>query len=705
MLSVTRRIFAAVVSCVLLTTLVLTPAYATDSTGLGEAIVTIRTKLDIPEELTEFDSNINRSEEGSSYYVRWFDKAETKSVNATANSFGDVTSYSIYIEEYDRYTPRFSEFNFEQQTEKAKKWIERVNPHWLSELVLNTDSVREEVNIYSNYTTITFDRYVNGIKFLYDGVSVRVSNSDGSVKEMYSTWTYGKDVPKPDGIINEKAAGEKFFEISPLKLEYMTFDDENAKLVYTPENPYLKIDAKSGKQVQLERIYADKEAMEEEAPSAALNTAGSGGSKYDFTESELKNLTEIDNLIPQEKLIELARGIENTGLDSASFKSCSYVRARSYKDKEEKAFYNAELTFAMNADKKNEYLAYITFDAQTGELKSFYSYDYTRYNEKKEDEELIDSSAALETAKSFLDKNAGDMVSAVKAPDSIDISRTSTYTVDFLRYQNDIPFPRNYICVEIDGRNGLISRYQPVWNKDIIFDEPDNIMEIKAAEEKVMENIGFEKAYINSYPKENDSNRPVIALAYGLCTNKGTVIDAKSGEVLDSYEKKKKIIPTDISGHYAEEQIKALISAGVIECGEDAAFRPNEGITLGELVAMVSKLTYRNQIWEASALESFAKSNNLIKSGEVFQADKPATRADGPVYIIRLLGYREVAELSHIFNQDFSDADMISEEISGYISIAKGFGIIKGDENGNFNDGEALTRADAAIMIYNYLAR
>ncbi|MBQ7109233.1 MAG: S-layer homology domain-containing protein [Clostridia bacterium] len=705
MLFVTRKIITAIVSCVLLATSVITPAFATDSKGLGEAIVTIRTKLDIPKELTEFDSNINRSEESSSYYVRWFDKDETMWVNATANSFGDVTSYSIYREEYDRYTPRFPKFNYEQQTETAKKWIERVNPHWLSELVLNTDYERAEVNIYSDNTTITFDRYVNGIKFLYDGVSVRVSNSDGTVKEMYSTWTYNKDIPGPDGIIDEEAAGEKFFEISPLKLEYMTFDDKNAQLVYTPENPYLKIDAKSGKQVQLERVYADKEAMEEEAPSASLNSAGGGGNRYDFTDSELKNLEEIENLIPQEKLIELARGIENTGLDSASFKSCSYVRARSYKDEEEKALYNAELTFAMNADQKNEYLAYITFDAQTGELKSFYSYDYTRYNEKKEDEELIDSSAALETAKSFLDKNAGDMASAVKAPNSTDIRGINTYTVDFIRYQNDIPFPRNYVCVEIDGRSGKVSRYQPVWDEDIIFQDPDNIMEIKAAEEKFMENIGMEKAYINSYPIENNSNQPVIALAYGLYTNKGTVIDGKSGEVLNSYEKKEKVIPTDISGHYAEEQIKALISSGVVECGEDAVFSPDEGITLRELVAMVSKITYRNQIWDISAIESFARNNNLIKGDEAFQADKPATRADGPVYIIRLLGYGEVAELSHIFNQDFSDADMISEDIAGYVAIAKGLGIIKGDENGNFNGGESLTRADAAIMIYNYLAR
>ena len=43
--------------------------------------------------------------------------------------------------------------------------------------------------------------------------------------------------------------------------------------------------------------------------------------------------------------------------------------------------------------------------------------------------------------------------------------------------------------------------------------------------------------------------------------------------------------------------------------------------------------------------------------------------------------------------------------MKGYVAIAKGLNIVGGDENGCFNPNSALTRADAAIMIYNYLAK
>ncbi len=41
----------------------------------------------------------------------------------------------------------------------------------------------------------------------------------------------------------------------------------------------------------------------------------------------------------------------------------------------------------------------------------------------------------------------------------------------------------------------------------------------------------------------------------------------------------------------------------------------------------------------------------------------------------------------------------------GYISILAGLGVFNGDEQGMFNPQNKLTRADAAIIIYNYLNR
>ena len=48
------------------------------------------------------------------------------------------------------------------------------------------------------------------------------------------------------------------------------------------------------------------------------------------------------------------------------------------------------------------------------------------------------------------------------------------------------------------------------------------------------------------------------------------------------------------------------------------------------------------------------------------------------------------------------DADEIAPELAGYAAIAKGLGIVKGSE-GKFMPKEALTKAEAAVLIYNCL--
>ena len=47
----------------------------------------------------------------------------------------------------------------------------------------------------------------------------------------------------------------------------------------------------------------------------------------------------------------------------------------------------------------------------------------------------------------------------------------------------------------------------------------------------------------------------------------------------------------------------------------------------------------------------------------------------------------------------------MSADSVGFTSILGAMGVIKGDENGNFNPSGTVTRADAAIMLYNYLSK
>ena len=60
------------------------------------------------------------------------------------------------------------------------------------------------------------------------------------------------------------------------------------------------------------------------------------------------------------------------------------------------------------------------------------------------------------------------------------------------------------------------------------------------------------------------------------------------------------------------------------------------------------------------------------------------------------------AELPGIFNCGFSDAGQIAADKLGYAAIVSGLGVISGDGNA-IRANDALTNAEAAAMIYNYL--
>ena len=69
--------------------------------------------------------------------------------------------------------------------------------------------------------------------------------------------------------------------------------------------------------------------------------------------------------------------------------------------------------------------------------------------------------------------------------------------------------------------------------------------------------------------------------------------------------------------------------------------------------------------------------------------------------LVRAIGAEKIAELEDIFVSVFSDVS----ENKGYVAILSAMNVINGDELGNFNPSMNLSRADAAIMLYNYLSK
>jgi len=92
----------------------------------------------------------------------------------------------------------------------------------------------------------------------------------------------------------------------------------------------------------------------------------------------------------------------------------------------------------------------------------------------------------------------------------------------------------------------------------------------------------------------------------------------------------------------------------------------------------------------------------IVKEGEK-DPDAIITRENAVKFIIRVLNYEKVANIRGIFIVPFEDAEDIAPELEGYVAIAAGLKIVSGS-GGKFNPKKELTRAEAAVMIYNCLA-
>ena len=210
-----------------------------------------------------------------------------------------------------------------------------------------------------------------------------------------------------------------------------------------------------------------------------------------------------------------------------------------------------------------------------------------------------------------------------------------------------------------------------------------------------------------SYDKTESDNKtvPKITLKYSLEHNGHYQINAKSGALLDydgsEYTSDELVLPTDISGHYAEKQIKKLFECGVLSLnkGEDT-FRPDDNITVGELADMLNS-TFIRPI-PIYLLNADAKSND---SGTEDSNNAITTRQDAAKAIIYAAGLEQAAKLRGIFTTGYYDEADINPEYLGSVALCRGMGVMSGDENNYFNPTATLSRADAAIIIYNYLSK
>ncbi|MCR4436881.1 MAG: S-layer homology domain-containing protein [Clostridiales bacterium] len=695
--------------------------FAAADKELENALNTAKSKFTIPDSLSEFSYSSYNQGSKKVWNLSWNSKDGTDgSINISVDVNGNILNYNYYKPSDYNNQRKFPAITRQQAKAKAEEFIGRISPSLLSQIKLQEDS--QPLNLSNEYY-FNYVRTVNGIPFPDNNVSVTVNSGRGEVVNYYMNWTDGLTFPDATKAISLEAAQKAYKEKLGLRLQYnYVYNGDVLKVyaVYAPKySSMYYIDALTGDKVLLSPYYG-------------YGGGGGGGVYFDNakTESrasqnlspqELKAIEDASKLMTQEEAEKIARGVKELELTS----DFNLTNANLFKDWMFKNSFSWNLSFQKPAAQSGQQGLYasVTIDAATGEVKSFYrSTPYDANATAKYDEAA--SKAAVEA---FLKTFKPDKYSNTTYEENTEAVYyqkmgkipPQQYTFNYIRNVNGVPFPGNSMTATYDAVNGKVTSFNLNWF-DASFPSVDKAVSLDSAYDTLFKDIGLELEYRNNYYDESSDKVVIrqpdaksIKLVYAVKPGKPVSFDANTGVILDyngqPYKEVKPAAYTDIAGNFAEKQITALAEYGVSLEGKE--FRPNENITQADFFRLLSKtLNYYIPYSSANAdkeLDDIYKlliNEGIVKAGEK-APDSAVSREDAAKFIIRALKYDKVADIKGIYANPFKDAAEINPDLLGYVTIAQGLNIINGDQNGYFYPKNAVSRAQAAVILYNYLQK
>ena len=165
---------------------------------------------------------------------------------------------------------------------------------------------------------------------------------------------------------------------------------------------------------------------------------------------------------------------------------------------------------------------------------------------------------------------------------------------------------------------------------------------------------------------------------------------------------------TDISGHWAEEEIKKAAETGMIKGYEDNTFRPEESVSVEEFMTILTRLDPSGEPKERRELnisiDSSDWSENYIKNIINKMTSEQTEFVFGNALTASEPILRETAAYLLTFDNSGGDADSSFTDISDSkfrenIARSQSFGYFIGNPDNTFNPKAYITRAETAVVI------
>lgn len=681
-------------------------AEISDSTesGMETALVAIKGLFDIDDDVYS-DFSYSSSSSGSdkvedmlwSFY--WSD-TRNAFIYATVAADGTVMQFRKFNGEQRNFG--FAEIAKNEAIAAAGEIIQKANP---GSYEYYKSPSAFSVSINDSEYRFSYFAEINGYSFPAAQISVSVNKFSGEITA-YSTSNIDPGRYKfenADEIISESAAIEAYAAKIGLTLEYRSyFDYENNTVTVFPA--YITdpagirfIDAVSGEIVE----YAYDRGSDDgsfsansaaEMSMAAMDAGTGGGSSGSraaaLSPAEISAIDRVSGFLTGEQALgKLLEAAELNSLDVDSFSERYISLNRDYRDRN-RYIYDVMMYRYDDPSLTEGDIAYIygRVDAESGRVLSFnlnYLWNYFPEGENNYSEEQAEA-----ITDAFLKKIAPGEYAKSKKESNEQNYRGDAVYLQYIRYENGVPFRDNGITVSVSSFTGKITSYSLNWYDNEAFPDITGVLPEETALAGFAAQVGSSINYITI----GDGN---AALVYRL--NSRNYIDPFTGSALDysgAPWSDSTVTPEygDVSGHWAENIVTRLVDNGVFLWS--GSFEPEKTMTELEFLRYI--LLIESYYYPVDPIEYMSMRGISVAA----DADKILTRQEAARIIVEYLGYGKLAEQSEWFVYPFRDD--VTEEYRGYITICYMLGIVNGSD-GKFDASANITRAQAASILYNMI--
>lgn len=650
----------------------------------------------------------------------WYSTDGAASLNVTVLSNGRILYYGKYeySERSDAKQVWLAQLTKAEAANKAEAFLKRIlgaefKGYRLYQQFLGYPSDRYNL-VYilaeSGYDYPEFQIYADVDKITGDILSFSNYNYTGDADSKEPKFDY----QNTSAVISREDALKSYLENIGVELVYTSYYDYEAKEykiqpVYRLKNNYGEyISATDGSVVN---INGGVGAIPLPAPARAeMENASAdmaGGGAVVFSDAELAELAKAKGYITAERAIAIVtEAFELELADLENFTKNTYLQA-DYRDKDKYLW-----SVSLYADSETAYEDhYATVDAEKGTILYYSGNSYPVYSAylgskayegdgRYTYEEAKD--IVMKKIKELCPKNIeNDFESSLQSAEG----KSAYYYFNFPRKVNGIIFDSNGLSVTFDNISGKISHYSFQWFDKAVFPKLDKLVSPEKALASIAEYAGYDICYASSTAMtENGKINAVLIYKFGA----SVMADPFTGKCI-GWDFKEAVLPEaepdykDLKNHWSEKTVWELTNNGIYVWGGDK-FDPDAAITQGEFVSYLKFFTYNSYYF--TRIESSIFVNTFayrLAESYSADADKILTKQEAAKIVCELAGYGELGQHTDIFNYPFND-DNCDEKYRGYVAIIKAFGLIHGDQNGNYDGTKELTRAEAAAIIYNIVS-